>query len=144
MTGKAEQFRASDEKFPTGRDKEEECSEFRAQLEAWKAAAEADGWVCTHTYKEDDPHYTLKRESGWQARISLREYHLAIHVWRPDGMSVGWIPQVYDRDSLMKGAKSCHQCGKIAPLSRYSFAGLAYAECLPDMQKQFEYPGWTN
>lgn len=43
--------------------------------------------------------------------------------------------------------ETCPVCGKVVPYKdqkRYSFAGRCCPECLPEMQKKYEQPGWYN
>lgn len=83
-----------------------------------------------------------------------------IHVWLAreyeegqytDSLSVGSFPPLTGFmeviDECRRLVNYCPVCGKHVPLSeqeQYSFAGRCCAECLPEMQKQYEQPGWYN
>ena len=69
-----------------------------------------------------------------------------------DGVSICDIKDIYTSlDTVIAKAKAemnkCPVCGKdisIAKQERYSFAGRCCPDCLPEMKKQHEYPGWYN
>lgn len=68
------------------------------------------------------------------------------------GVNICNIDDIYiSLDTIITKAKvemnKCPVCGKSIPIDkqeRYSFAGRCCPDCLPEMKKQHEYPGWYN
>ena len=68
------------------------------------------------------------------------------------GMSVCEIDDIHTPlDTIIAKAKAemnkCPVCGKAIPITkqeRFSFAGRCCPDCLPEMKRQHEYPGWYN
>lgn len=68
-----------------------------------------------------------------------------------DGMSINDYPIDISFKDLVSKCKAdldkCPICKKkvgLAKMNRYSFAGRCCPDCLPEMRKQYEQPGWYN
>lgn len=119
---------------------------------AFREAAKADGWTCVPTYGDSEPVERAARlmRDGWVISILAREkvgkwkYEANVHAWGPDGMSIR-TPRVYDFQVMQAELRTCKACGATdVPTHRYSFAGRCCEQCLPEMRRQHEGPGWDR
>ena len=121
-----------------------------AACDAWRDAAEADGWTIEPTYSSEllTRAATLKRE-GYVAMVLTRDYpngHIEAHVsvWGPDGLAIiAGFP--YSWADVVAGASACSECGA-APVEtvRVGFAGRVCKACRPAVAKVAEFPGWND
>jgi hypothetical protein len=118
----------------------------------FREAAIADGWEAKPTYGDSEP---LERcasltKDGFKMHIKSREnegrryrYEAQVSIWGPDRLAIK-TPTIYDMKLIEQGLKTCNKCGAIGDMFQYSFAGRCCENCLPEMRKLHEYPGWTN
>jgi len=118
---------------------------------AWREAAIKDGWIIEPTYKLEpmESHASLKKE-GFHATVMARiktsgrwKYEAQVSVWGPDRLAIR-PPRIYSWEAIVAGLNTCNVCGNTGEMFSYSFAGRCCENCLPDMKKKHEYPGWTN
>jgi hypothetical protein len=126
-------------------------------LDAWVAAAMADGWTSSPIYgdREDEGRARRLAKDGFVAQVYRRlpghpqhprwfkNAELNVSVWCPAGRWVR-VPEVYDFDALKAASSVCDRCGKVAEMHHVAFASKACADCLPQMRQTHEYPGWNN
>ncbi len=122
------------------------------RVNKWRNDAIADGWEHRPTYpKEEEDRASSLQKEGWKALILARvndnkkfRFEAEISVWAPDGLVIS-PPASYDFDLLKKGTRICSHCGKQdIDTFRFSFAGRCCKECLPEMRRKHEYPGWCD
>ena len=125
------------------------------RVRKWRNDAIADGWSHKPTYgdgEEEDRACSLEKD-GWKALILTRindtkrhkfSFEAEVSVWGPDGLSINPSP-VYNFDLMKQDIRTCHSCNKInIETFRFSFAGRCCKECLPEMRRKHEYPGWCD
>lgn len=121
---------------------------------AFRQSAIDDGWIARPTYDFEsiDRHSTLVKD-GFRMHVMSRDntdkperhkYQASINIWGPDTLCIK-PPKVYDWNFIKEGKLRCNNCNKIVDrIYHYSFAGRCCKECLPEMQKKHEYPGWSD
>jgi hypothetical protein len=116
------------------------------QIQAWRAAAEADGWEVNPTYSHEpvDRAATMSRE-GFQAQAITRGNRGdELTIWGPDKLQVT-VPDAYLWATLTENLKRCMECARVvAHVQRVGFAGRCCDACLPSARRRDEFPGWTR
>ena len=127
------------------------------QLQAvreFRDAAVADGWRIDPTYANEsvDRAARLTRD-GYVMQVLTRDnrehkyrytYDASVHIWGPDGLTIR-TPEFYSFPEIEARAQTCSACGKTGvETTRYSFAGRCCLDCLPEMRRKHEYPGWSK
>jgi hypothetical protein len=124
------------------------------RVRQFRDAAVADGWAIAPTYGE---HESVDRaaklhKDGFTMMILTRspasgpkwKYEAQVSLWGPDGMGI-LVPEQYDWSAIQDAIHLCGNCKKrVEKTHRYSFAGRCCEECLPEMRKKHEYPGWCD
>ncbi len=122
------------------------------RVKRFRDAAVADGWDIAPTYGE---HESVDRaaklhKGGFTMMVLTREkvgkwnYEAQVSLWGPDGLGIT-PPVEYDWQAIQDGIHVCYNCRKhVEKTQRYSFAGRCCEECLPEMRKQHERPGWCD
>ncbi len=128
------------------------------QVIKFKQDAITDGWSARATYEN---HESIERactleKNGFTMMILSREgtgtvrqpgkwqYEALVSIWGNDGLAIT-PPAAYDWQAIVRGMRHCNNCGKDdVATQRYSFAGRCCKDCLPEMRKEREYPGWTD
>lgn len=118
---------------------------------AFIQAAVADGWELSQTYPSEPAMRAcrLKRDGFVISAITRKDvgkwkYEVSLHAWAPDGLCID-LPTVYNSETFLKAENTCGVCKKeVDKTYRYSFAGRACADCIPDARKKHEQPGWCN
>lgn len=119
---------------------------------AWREAALADGWTIEPTYQQHEPMETAFKmhRDGFLVQGLARPPSATmlgtgeIHCWGPDGLAIH-AGEIYDFAALQADLRICHNCAKAdVDTMRYSFAGRCCAECLPEMRRVHEQPGWCD
>jgi hypothetical protein len=118
----------------------------------WFNAAVNDGWDAQPTYpghETVDVAAKLTKER-FVASILRRKrtgkwkFEANVHLWGPDGLAIT-PPKEYNWEEIKKSLRVCHNCHKEdVDTVRYSFAGRCCKECLSEMQRIHEYPGWCD
>jgi hypothetical protein len=131
--------------------------DFQKAIE-FRTAAIADGWVVKPTYDHEpvESAASLKHPEGFTMLIITREHNLKLYpnvktkyeidisIWGPDGLAID-VPLKYNMLDIRAGVLMCSNCKRVVPKTvRYSFAGRCCEECLPELRKRFEKPGWCN
>lgn len=117
----------------------------KEEIIKFKEDAINDGWEIEPIYENEsiETAFRLTKE-GYDISIILRDNYKSVAIWGPDGLQIP-PQQKYDMDYLRKALTCCPICGaESVKTYRYSFAGRCCKKCLPEMQRKFEYPGWTK
>lgn len=117
----------------------------------WKCDALKDGWVIEPIYKTESVEFAAKlSKEGFVCNILTKfsgprwKYEVDINIWGPDELAVK-PPYKYNWDEIIKGLNTCNYCGASeVKTKRIGFAGRCCENCLPELRKKFEYPGWCN
>lgn len=131
------------------------------RVKAWKEAAVADGWSIEPTYPpqgqnagESVERAARLHRDGWTVQILTRDnqddpgrkwkYEAQVSVWDADGRGV--TPgDTYDPNHLKESSMRCDGCGKLVEkVHPVAFANKACSECLPNMRREMEKPGWCD
>lgn len=121
-------------------------------VEQYRDAAVADGWKISPTYGNEPVTSAAKlRRDGFVMSVLARrrtggryKYEAGIHIWGPDGLGVE-PPPIYSFAAIVAGTRRCSACGKgDVETTRFSFAGRCCRDCLPEMRRQHEQPGWCD
>lgn len=130
----------------------------RAKFEAAQAfrdAAVADGWSIKPTYgkSEDVGRVSSLERDGFKMMAMTRDhtndrhkwkYEAQISIWGPDGLAVT-PPETYDFAEIRARIRRCSYCKTSnVETERVGFAGRCCAECLPEMRRKIEVPGWCD
>lgn len=130
----------------------------KTQFEAvalWVADAVADGWSIRPTYNEPVERAATLEKDGFKIQVINRSEsngrkpgnwysESKISIWGPDRLAIP-TPRFYDFKKLSERLTYCPVCKTSGvETQRFSFAGRCCAKCLPEMQRQHEYPGWTK
>ena len=111
-----------------------------------------DGWVNKNPDStEPIENYARLIKDNFQASLVRRiidspkyKYSVGLSIWGPDGLCIG-VPITYDWELIKSMTKYCTHCNKSnVDTFRFSFAGRCCKECLPELKKRFEKPGWCN
>lgn len=122
-----------------------------AKALAWREAAMADGWESRPTYQHEDEimAFRLTRDGFVVQGLARPETELSVGVgeincWGPDGLHIP-TGEDYDWKSLNKAIETCGYCGAHpVKTERVGFAGRCCVECLPEMRRRIETPGWAE
>lgn len=114
------------------------------KVNEWVKSAEADGWV---EYDREGLIMGEKMVEGlgrFAFAAVIDDYGNGnITMWGPDGLQTV-VPMPY-RPPGAYLLETCPVCGATGVKTyQYSFAGRACAKCLPEKQKEYEFPGWYN
>ena len=129
---------------------------------AWRDAAIADGWILEAVFAgEPAESYGQIKRDGFTGHICAREktkmeqyfpktshgkweYHSAVSLWGPDGVSV-ITPFPYSSDAITKGPRHCEVCGKDdVETVRVAFCNRACVACAPALRAKLETRGWCD
>ena len=118
---------------------------------AFIQAAVADGWELNQTYPSECAQRAcrLTRDGFVISAITRKDvgkwkYEVSLHAWAPDGLAIK-LPTVYNPETFLKAETTCGICKKeVDKTFRYSFAGRACVDCLPEARKKHEQPGWCD
>lgn len=122
---------------------------------AYRDAAVADGWSIRGTYEPSESVERAARlqRDGFVMQVLTRDnserahgkkFEASVHIWGPDGLAVT-PPPLYDFAEIAARTRVCSACKKRdVDTERYSFAGRCCAECLPEMRRRHERPGWCD
>lgn len=131
--------------------------EARRAAEAYRAAALADGWTSEPlSAHEPEESWSKLTRDGFVMHVVARRPHPpterlmgrakpegAVSVWGPDRLGIK-VGKVYSWDEIARGPRTCNECGATdVETFRFSFAGRAYAACIPEMRRVHERPGWS-
>lgn len=114
-------------------------------------AAVEDGWELKPRYAGESTMRACElNRDGFVIAVITRKnvgkwkYHVSVHAWAPDKLAIK-LPVVYNSETFTKAMSTCNICDKeVDKTYRYSFAGRACADCLPQAQKEHEQPGWCD
>ena len=120
----------------------------------FREAAHADGWDRQPLFGNEHMDSASKlTKAGFVMHTLTRtndpkqnkyKFTSNISIWGPDGLAIP-APLFYSMEALIKATRTCPICKKDdVDTQRYSFAGRCCKDCLPEMQRIHEYPGWTN
>jgi hypothetical protein len=112
----------------------------------WRDDAIVDGWSIEPSYPghEHIERAARLQKAGYTASIITREDWHSINIWGPDGLAIQ-VSIPYSMDAIILGMSVCSNCGTHGvDTVGFSFAGRCCYECLPEMRKKHEYPGWYN
>lgn len=123
----------------------------------WRDAALDDKWEPAPIYENEDiSRAMILEKEGFKAHIISRDipvpkpnwgkrrYGAEITIWGADRLQI-FVPRKYDWEFIQDAVRICLACRKTdVDTQRYSFAGRCCKECLPEMRKKHEYPGWCN
>jgi len=120
----------------------------RQEVQAWVAAAVADGWTVRPAFKTESIERAAALEKdGWEARTLSRppkkhgSIQASIHVWGPDKLAIRVSPP-YSWEKLVSGLRACDNCKATdVETTRYYFAGRVCLECREVLKEE---PGWTK
>jgi hypothetical protein len=124
-------------------------------VHAYRNAAVLDGWTLEPTYPKHeaaDRAATLKREGFVMMTLSRENtdkrekfhYEAKVHIWGPDGLAIS-PPDTYNFAEIQARIRQCHYCNaKGVDTRRVGFAGRCCTNCLPEVRKKVECPGWDN
>ncbi len=117
----------------------------------WFYAALADEWTAKATYPNEPTAqaFSLEKE-GFHVQGLARPSTAkmlgggSIYVWGPDKLALR-CPIIYSSEFLIKELKTCSNCNNY-PVETfcYSFAGRCCKQCLPEMKRLHEKPGWCD
>lgn len=114
----------------------------------------ADGWRAEPLYapnEELERAAKLKRD-GFVMHVISRDntdggyrmrFEVAVNVWGPDGLVVKPPRPYQGMKAIVEASQRCSHCGNQGGTERYSFAGRCCKDCLPEMRKLHEQPGWN-
>jgi hypothetical protein len=124
-----------------------------ASANAWRLAAEADGWTFRQTYSHEPVEQAFSAErDGFKiqglARIGDDHGlpHGQISGWCDRGISLMPMPIIYPGFAAIKAlARHCPVCGADEVAThRVAFASRACEKCAPDLREKLERPGWCD
>ena len=114
---------------------------------AFRLAAVKDGWTQKRLYSNETltRAFKLTRDGYVIQGIARPGPHGDLHCWGPDGLAIN-LPMTYPDFVFFKDMlRHCNNCGKKdVDTVRYSFAGRCCNECLPEMRRIHEGPGWCD
>lgn len=118
---------------------------------AFIQSAISDGWDIKQSYPSESIDRACKlTKDGFVISAIRREgvgkwkYEVSLHAWGPDGLCIK-LPMVYNSETFLKAEITCGVCKKeVEKTYRYSFAGRACADCIPEARKKHEQPGWCD
>lgn len=118
---------------------------------AYRDAAIADGWTCEPTYKNEPMDQAARlHKDGFVIQILARPKteklrgSANVNIWGSDGLNI-IPPDEYDWSAIVASLRYCGACGATdVDTTRYSFAGRCCLNCLPEMKRQYEKPGWCD
>lgn len=130
----------------------------------FRRALLADGWTVEATYKSEpvESASTCKKDGFVISLLSRdwletkqhypwyknaqpkRRYECSINIWGPDSLAIE-PPETYDFAFIRRGLRTCNNCKREdVDTYRYSFAGRCCVDCLAEMQRIHEFPGWCD
>lgn len=127
----------------------------KAQADAWREAAIADGWDVEPLYDCEEVERAAKlTKQGWVIFVFARtpepghkwktNTQCEVAAWGPDRLHVD-TPDVYDPQVLECGLRHCGRCNRDnVDVTRVGFAGRYCHDCVPEERKVQEFPGWTR
>jgi hypothetical protein len=118
---------------------------------AFIEAAITDGWEQYQSYPSESTERAckLKREGFvisaiTRTKVGKWKFEVQLNAWGPDGLCIK-LPIVYNPETFLKAETTCGICNKeVEKTFRYSFAGRACADCIPEARKKHEQPGWCD
>ena len=110
-----------------------------------------DGWSCDEQDIKFNNSYTIMKKDGFTMHVISREltnskwtYEAEVTVWGTDKLQID-PPKEYNFEAMVEAMRTCPICGAVdVPTFQYSFAGRCCKNCLPDMKKKHEFPGWYD
>jgi len=122
-----------------------------AGAQQFRDDAVADGWNIAPTYETEAVDRAAKlRRDGYVMMVLTRTklgkwaFEAQVNIWGPDGLAIN-PPEFYDFAEIESRTRICSYCKKTdVETQRVGFAGRCCADCLPDMRKRIETPGWCD
>lgn len=102
-----------------------------------------DNWILDEEKTKGGNIYLLK-EGFTFVFYNVETERISAGLWGPDQL-VTEIPMPYSYEIMVSNLRKCKTCGREdIETTRYSFAGRCCHDCLPELRRVHEYPGWTN
>lgn len=117
----------------------------------FRKAAMEDGWSTEPgSPNETAFRYSHHTKDGYTMHIVTRlndnpeNTWSSVSIWGPDDLCIQ-PPSVYDWGLIQERLRYCATCGtNDVDTFRYSFAGRACKDCLPELKRIHEFRGWCD
>jgi hypothetical protein len=130
-----------------------------AQVQAYVAAAIADGWEQSIYFDNEPVTEACKlHRDGFKMSVLMRtftpkpwqatqpwKFTAQISAWGPDGLAIEVGDEYPGFAAIQAATMKCSQCGAAGVVTfQFFFAGRCCAGCLPEARRKYEKPGWCD